>query len=342
MPKKKDLIRLTARGLYCEAGDFYIDPWQPVKRALVTHAHGDHTYRGSRLYLVPREGERLSRLRLGEEADISTMPYGEERSIGDVKVSFHPAGHILGSAQIRVECGGEVWVVSGDYKLAGDATCAPFEPVRCNHFITEATFALPIYRWQPTEQVISEINDWWLRNRQRGKASVLFAYALGKSQRILSGVDASTGNIYTHGSVERLIEAYREAGVLLPPTKYVDLVGKKSDFAGSLVLAPPSAAGSAWLRRFGDYSTGYASGWMLIRGKRRQRAVDRGFVLSDHADWTELQTAVRESAAERVHVTHGYIEEFVSWLREQGADAVPLKSKYGEEEEKELQKVAES
>jgi putative mRNA 3-end processing factor len=336
MASKKDLVRLTGKGLYCETGDFYIDPWQPVKRALVTHAHADHTYRGNQLYLVPKEGERLSRVRLGDDAQISTMPYGETQSINGVKVSFHPAGHVLGSAQIRVEYKGEVWVVSGDYKLMPDATCAAFEHVRCHHFITEATFGLPIYRWQPTEQIFEQINEWWLKNREQGKASVLFAYALGKSQRILNGIDRSIGNIYTHGAVERLVQAYRESGVDLPDTTYVGSVEKKSDFVGSLIVATPSSIGSTWLKRFGNYSTGFASGWMMIRGKRRQKAVDRGFVLSDHADWTELQTAIRESKAETVHVTHGYIHEVARWLNEQGIHAVPLKTQYGDDEQEEI------
>jgi putative mRNA 3-end processing factor len=336
MARKKDLVRLTAKGLYCETGDFYIDPWQPVKRALVTHAHADHTYRGNQFYLVPREGERLSRVRLGQDAKISTMSYGETQDIDGVKVSFHPAGHVLGSAQIRVEYKGEVWVISGDYKLMPDATCTPFEHVRCHHFITEATFGLPIYRWQPTEQIFEQINEWWLKNRERGKTSVLFAYALGKSQRILNGIDRTIGNIYTHGAVERLVQAYRESGIDLPDTKYVGSVEKKSDFIGSLIVATPSSAGSTWLRRFGNYSTGFASGWMMIRGKRRQKAVDRGFVLSDHADWSELQTTIRETGAETVHVTHGYIDELVRWLNEQGINAVPLKTKYGDEEEGEI------
>ena len=339
MGSKKDLIRLTKKGLYCETGDFYIDPWQPVRRALVTHAHADHTYQGNQFYLVPKEGERLSRVRLGEQAQISTMPYGETALMNGVKVSFHPAGHVLGSAQIRLEYKGEVWVVSGDYKLTPDATCAPFEHLRCHHFITEATFALPIYRWSPTGQIFEQINEWWRRNRERGKTSVLFAYALGKSQRILNGIDRTIGNIYTHGAIERLVEAYRESGVEMPATKYVGAVEKKSDFAGSLVMATPSSAGSPWLRRFGSFSTGFASGWMMIRGKRRQKAVDRGFVLSDHADWTELQTAIRETRAETVHVTHGYISELVRWLNEQGINAVGLKTHYGDEEKEEFETI---
>ena len=327
--KKGGLITLTSRGLYCQRGDFYIDPWKPVKRAVVTHAHADHTYRGNQVYLVPKEGERLSRIRIGDEAAIETLSNGETRDIDGVKVSFHPAGHILGSAQARVEFGGEVWVISGDYKLTPDPTCAPFEPVKCHHFITEATFGLPIYRWPRTEDVMDEINGWWRRNVERGKSSVIFAYSLGKSQRILKGIDASIGPIFTHGAVERLTQAYRESGVDLPPTTYAGSVTNKKEFVGSLVVAPPSAQQMVgWLRKFGSYSTGFASGWMMVRGARRQRAVDRGFVVSDHADWPELQTAIAAAEAETVYVTHGFSNELVRWLREQGTNAVELKTHF--------------
>jgi putative mRNA 3-end processing factor len=332
------LIKLTEKGLYCERGDFYVDPWLPVKKAVLTHAHADHTYRDSLNYLVPAEGERLSRIRLGDGASIATQKYGETTEIGGVKVSFHPAGHVLGSAQVRVEYKGEIWVVSGDYKLMPDATCAPFEPVKCHHFITEATFGLPIYRWQPTEFIFDEINDWWRANQEKGKVSVIFAYALGKSQRIMNGIDRSIGRIFTHGAVERLTEAYRESGVDLPETTYVGGVENKKEFAGSLVVAPPSAHGTPWLKRFGVVSTGFASGWMMVRGARRQKAVDRGFVLSDHADWTELQTAIRSAGAETVYVTHGFVPELVRWLNENGQHAVPLKTNYGDEERDELVK----
>ncbi len=329
--KNKGLIHLTGKGLYCEPGDFYIDPWKPVKRAVLTHAHADHTYRGNQNYLVPEEGKLLSRIRLGDEAQIETAPYGKTVSMNNVKVSFHSAGHVLGSAQVRVEHKGEVWVASGDYKLMPDATCAPFEPLRCHAFITEATFGLPVYRWTPSEIVFSEINDWWRANREEGKASVLFAYALGKAERILNGIasgDRSIGNIYTHGAVERLVQAYRESGVDLPPTTYVGSVENKKDFVGSLVVAPPSAAGSTWLKRFGKHSTGFASGWMMVRGARRRRAIDRGFVLSDHADWPELLSAISATHAETVYVTHGFSEELVRWLNESGTNAKTLKTEY--------------
>lgn len=327
--RKDGLITLTSRGLYCKKGDFYVDPWLPVDRAVLTHAHADHTYRGNKHYLVPAEGERLSRIRLGDEADISTQPYGESSTLNGVKVSFHPAGHVLGSAQVRIEHRGEVWVISGDYKLMPDATCAPFEPVKCGHFVTEATFGLPIYRWQPTKYIFEEIDEWWRRNQDLGKASVLFAYSLGKSQRIMNGIDRSLGRIFTHGAVERLTQAYREHGVDMPNTTYVGSVEDKKAFAGSLVIAPPSAQQAVgWLKRFGKHATGFASGWMMVRGARRQRAVDRGFVLSDHADWPELMTAINASEAETVYVTHGFSEEVVRFLTENGQNAVPLKTKF--------------
>jgi len=235
---------------------------------------------------------------------------------------------IEGSAQVRLEHRGEIWVVSGDYKTDPDPTCTPYEPVRCHTFVTESTFGLPIYRWPPTAQVFNEINSWWRRNQEREKASVLFAYALGKSQRILNGIDRTIGPIFTHGSVEHLNRVYRAAGVDLPETIYAGDVKNKKDFIGSLIVAPPSAQASTWLRRFGSQSTGFASGWMMVRGARRQRAIDRGFVLSDHADWPELMTAIRQSEAETVYVTHGFAPEVVRWLNENGTNAVPLKTQF--------------
>ena len=334
--RRSGLVTLTAKGLYCPQGDFYIDPWRPVKRAVVTHAHSDHAYRGHGGYLVTKKGAGLLRLRLDPGARIETREYGEMIDMTGVKLSFHPAGHILGSAQVRIEYKGEIWVVSGDYKLMRDATCEPFEPIKCHHFITEATFALPIYRWTPTEQVFAEINGWWRRNIERGKASVLFAYALGKSQRVMSGIDESLGPIFTHGSVERLTEIYRDEGVTLPKTQYAGSVRNKKEFAGSLIIAPPSAQGSTWLRRFGPHSTGFASGWMMVRGARRQRAVDRGFVLSDHADWPELLKAIKSTEAETVYVTHGFVPELVRYLDETGVNAVPLKTQFVGDEAPEL------
>ncbi len=316
------LLAATAHGLYCAAGDFYIDPWLPVQRAVITHAHSDHARPGSRSYLAAAPGLPVLRARLGPEAAIETLPYGETATVNGVQLSLHPAGHLLGSAQVRVEHGGEVWVVSGDYKLEPDATCAPFEPLRCHTFITESTFGLPIYRWRPQAEVFSQINAWWRANQEAGRASILFAYALGKAQRLLAGVDPATGPILVHGALLRFLDAYAAGGVRLPQVVYASAEAAVQSRGAALVLAPPSAAGApGWLRKFGPASLAFASGWMQIRGARRRRAVDRGFVLSDHADWPALLQAIAESGAQHIGVTHGYTGAMVRWLRELGYEA---------------------
>ena len=326
------LLEARESGLYCPAGDFWVDPWSPVERAVVTHAHSDHAHTGSRAYLTARVGEAVLRARLGDEAAIQTAGYGETITLGEARVSLHPAGHILGSAQVRVECRGEVWVVSGDYKLAADPTCAHFESVRCHTFVTESTFGLPVFRWPETENVMAAVETWWRGNRDAGKASVLFAYPLGKAQRILAGLDGSTGPVFTHGAVERMTAVYRAAGIRMAETRPVAAVEKR-DWRGALILAPPSSQGSPWMRRFGRVSTGLASGWMRIRGTRRRRSLDRGFVMSDHADWPGLLAAVDASRAERVWVTHGYKAPLARWLGEHGRRAVAVEGTYAAEGE---------
>ncbi len=326
------LLEVREAGLYCPAGDFYVDPWSPVEKAIITHAHGDHARAGSAHYLCAEACAAPLRGIVGADASIQPVPYRVPLTLGNTSVSLYPAGHILGSAQVKIESAGYSWVVSGDYKLAPDRTNEPFEPVRCHGFITEATFALPIFRWLPGADVFQEINAWWHHNRENRRASVLYCYALGKAQRLLAGIDASIGPIYTHGSVERVTNIYRDAGVVLPPTHYATEARVK-DFADALILAPPAMNGSAWVRRFGDCSTAMASGWMQIRGHRRRRAVDRGFVLSDHADWPGLLTAIRETGAEQVWVTHGYIDPLVRWLCEKGLDAQGLATRYENEDE---------
>jgi putative mRNA 3-end processing factor len=328
------LLALAERGLYCEAGDFYIDPWHPVDRAVITHAHGDHARWGAGQYLCSREGEGVLRTRLGPAATIVATEWGEPTIINGVRVTLHPAGHILGAAQICVEHHGEVWVVSGDYKTTPDTTCTPFELVRCHTFITESTFGLPIYQWAPESAVLDEIRAWWRANRDRGRASVLLAYALGKAQRLLAGLaDDDIGPIYTHGAVERLNRDYRVAGIRLARTEYAGAMPRGHSFAGSLIIAPPSAAGSTWMRRFGDLSTGFVSGWMRVRGVRRRRSVDRGFALSDHVDWPSLLAVVGATGAERVWVTHGTREPLVRLLSERGLDARAIASHWKGEED---------
>jgi len=322
------LLKISPAGLYCEPGGFHIDPWEPVERAIITHAHGDHACPGSANYLTARAGERLLRARAGDEAPIEAIEYGESLAAGGVSVSLHPAGHILGSAQVRIERAGQVWVVSGDYKLAPDPTCTPFAPVRCDTFVTESTFGLPIYRWPPEPDVAAGIGAWWRANREAGKASVLFAYALGKAQRVLAAVDASIGPIYSHGAVENVNAAYRAAGVTLPATIPVAGLPNSTDWSRALILAPPSCLGTPWMRRFGNVSTAFASGWMRIRGARRRRSLDRGFVLSDHADWPELNRAIAATGAARVWVTHGYRAPLVQWLAEKGYDAQAVETRF--------------
>lgn len=328
-----DMVVVRKEGLFCVPGGFYIDPWRPVDRAVITHAHGDHARYGHGHYLSAAPGVNVLKSRLGD-INVQGLEYGDTITHNGVTISLHPAGHVLGSAQVRMECGGEVWVASGDYKVEPDKTCAPFEPVRCDTFITESTFGLPIYRWDPEQQTIDEINAWWRRNAEEGRCSVVFAYAFGKAQRILSRLDASIGPIVCHGAVEPLNRVYRAGGVELPETVMVSEI-EKAALRRAIVIAPPSSSGSPWIKRFGDYSDSFASGWMLLRGARRRRGVDRGFVLSDHADWPGLMSAIKATEAQQVIVTHGSIPTMVRWLCQNGLDAKGFDTEYGDEEEDE-------
>ena len=328
-----DLVVETPAGLYCPAGDFHIDPWRAVDRAVITHAHADHARPGHAHYLASAASVGVLRARLGEAITLQPLAYGEAIEHNGVRVSLHPAGHVLGSAQVRLEHGGRVWVVSGDYKVgSSDPTCAPFEPLRCDCFITESTFGLPIYRWRPDAEVFADIDRWWRGNAEAGLASLLMGYSFGKAQRMLAGVDASIGPIVVHGAVQTLNAAYRAAGVALPTTRLVSDVADKAELKRALVVAPPSVAGSMWTRRLPDHSDAFASGWMQLRGTRRRRGLDRGFVLSDHADWPGLQQAIGATGAERVIVTHGYEAVMVRWLQQQGLQAGSFRTEYGDED----------
>jgi len=327
-----DLIASTERGLHCPAGDFHIDPWRPVPRAVITHAHSDHARLGSGVYVCHRDTAPILRKRLGD-VTIETAAYGEILTRNGIQLSFHPAGHVLGSAQIRVSLNGETWVASGDYKLESDEVSPAFEPVRCHVFITESTFGLPIYRWRPQAEMFAAIDAWRRENIAAGRASLLFAYALGKAQRLLARVDPTLSPIICHGAVEAINAIYREAGIVLPPTRRATDIDNKRELAGALIVAPPSAAASPWLKRFGDYSDALASGWMQVRGNRRRRALDRGFALSDHADWSGLIAAIEATGADRILVTHGYTEALTRYLREKGLDARALKTAYGDDED---------
>lgn len=332
MAGEQALVEVRPEGLYCPAGDFHIDPWRPVARAVITHAHADHARRGHGAYLAHAAAAGVLRARLGDGIALQTVGYGEPLTVGGLRVSLHPAGHVLGSAQVRLEHRGEVWVVSGDYKLEADPTCTPFEPVRCHTFITESTFGLPIYRWPRADGVLADIAAWWQANAAAGRASVLYAYAFGKAQRLLAGLRGrGVGPIIVHGAVHTVNEAYRAAGVALAETRRVADGLAAAEARRALVVAPPSARGTPWLRRFGAHADAMVSGWMQVRGARRRRGVDRGFVLSDHADWPGLLRAVRACGASRVLVTHGYVPELVRYLAEQGWQADALRAPYGDE-----------
>ena len=326
-----DLVVARPEGLFCPPGNFYIDPWRQVERAVITHGHSDHARAGHTHYLAAAAGEGILRKRLGADINLLSLEYGESVNHHGVNLSLHPAGHVLGSAQVRLEYKGEVWVASGDYKVEDDGICAAFESVPCHTFITESTFGLPIYQWQPQSEIFADINQWWQGNADNNRTSVLFCYAFGKAQRLLSGLNPNIGPILVHGAVEPLNRVYREAGVNLPHTQYVSDMQDTSQIRKSIVLAPPSAQSTPWMKRFGDYSDAFASGWMQLRGTRRRRGVDRGFIMSDHADWPGLQTAIMATGAERVFVTHGQVHTMVRWLNEQGLDAQGFTTEYGEE-----------
>jgi len=331
-----DLVVETPEGLYCPPGGFHIDPWRPVDRAVITHAHADHARPGHAHYLATHDSAGVLRARLGADITLQTLAYGEAIEHQGVRISLHPAGHVLGSAQVRLAHEGRVWVVSGDYFLSGHAddantTCPAFEPVRCDCFITESTFGLPIYRWRRQAEIFAEIDAWWRRNAEEGRCSLLLGYSFGKAQRLLAGVDAGIGPIVVHGAVEPLNQAYRAAGVDLPPTLHVSEVGDKKLLQRALVVAPPSVQNSSWLKRFGDARDAFASGWMQLRGARRRHGVDRGFVLSDHADWPGLLRAIEATGAQRVIVTHGYEAVMVRWLQEQGWEAGAFRTEYGDD-----------
>ena len=322
----------TAQGLYCPDGDFHIDPWAPVARALITHAHGDHARFGSAAYLCTDHCAPLLRRRFGSDAVIECTPYGRQLTLNSTRVSFHPAGHILGSAQIRIEGSAGVWVISGDYKRAPDPTCAPFEPVPCDTFITESTFGLPIYRWDPAGAVIADMMAWWELNRQRGLTSIVFCYTIGKAQRLLAELRRVTDRpVLVHGMMVPMIEAYRSLGIDMLATQTLIDRPRGTSLAGELVLAPPSARGTPWMRRLGDLSDALTSGLMRVRGVRRQRAYDRGFVISDHADWPALLDTITATGASRVITTHGHAEPLARFLRDHGIESAVMRTAWEDE-----------
>lgn len=327
------LLTFTSSSIYCAAANVHIDPWKPADFAIITHAHSDHAKPGCKHYLAHKDSASILRLRLGNDISLQTVDYGEKFSINGVQFSLHPAGHVIGSAQIRVEHKGEVWVASGDYKVQDDYFSAAFEPVRCHTFITESTFGLPIYKWRPQREVMNDIREWWKENQLQDKASVLMGYALGKMQRLVKNLQPFDQKVFAHGAIFNVNEQLRAAGYDLPYIPRVTSDIDKKEYRGALILGTSSSLNTPWLKRFEPYSTGYCSGWMAVRGAKNRRSVDRGFVLSDHADWNELNWAVAETGAEHVYVTHGYTDTFARWLNEKGIEAHEVKTSYGDEEE---------
>ncbi|MDB5203318.1 MAG: ligase-associated damage response exonuclease [Ferruginibacter sp.] len=326
------LIEFTDKGLFCPAGGFYIDPWKPVDRAVITHAHSDHARWGSKHYLCHPDSKPILQLRLGDN-DYQTLDWNESLNINGVNLSFHPAGHIIGSAQARLEYKDEVWVFTGDYKTEDDGVSQPFEPVPCNVFITESTFALPIYKWAAQESIFADMKTWIAENHAAGKASVFIAYSLGKAQRILKPLAETGIPIYAHGAVYNVHQAFVDNGWKLPEVRRVTAETTKEELKGCIVIAPSGAEGSPWIKRFSPYAVGICSGWMQVRGNQRRKNADAGFALSDHADWEGLLAAVNATGAQKVFATHGFQSAFSRYLNEQGIEAAEVKTAYGNDEE---------
>ena len=323
----KGLLVHTALGLYCPKADVYLDPWKPVKKAILSHGHADHARWGSSSYLCTPTAAPVIKYRLGD-INLETLPFGEEKLINGVSFSFHPAGHILGSAQIKVSYKGEIVVFSGDYKTANDGFSEAFEPVKCHTFITESTFGLPVYHWQDQKWVFNEMEEWCKNNRNNGHLSILYGYSLGKAQRILQGLPESIGSIFTHSTIEAVLNVMRNQGVSLKNTIPVNEHLTRADLLSGVIIAPPAVQNSNWLKKFEPIRNGVVSGWMALRGARRRRNADKGFVLSDHADWEGLNEAISQTGAENVFVTHGYTDILSKWLIDKGLNAHPLETNF--------------
>lgn len=329
--KSEAALQFSPSSIYCQAADIHIDPWKPVNRAIITHAHSDHAKPGCRHYLAHKDSEAILRMRLGSDISLQTVEYGEKFSINGVTFSLHPAGHILGSAQVRVESSGQVWVVSGDYKGQDDGFCQAFEPVKCHHFITESTFGLPIYHWKPQVELMQEIKNWVISSIRQGKTPVLMGYALGKMQRLIQGLQPFDFPVFAHGAIFGVNEELIRFGYSLPFIPLLTPDTPKQDYKKALILAPGSALNSPWMNKFEPYATGYCSGWMAVRGAKNRMTIDRGFVLSDHADWKELNSIISATEAEHIYVTHGFTASFTRWLNEKGWNANEVKTMYGNE-----------
>ena len=333
--RPNEILKITPRGLYCPPGDFYVDPIRPVERALITHGHSDHARSGNASVLATRETIAIMKVRYGEDCAGRTeiAELGVKIRIGDATVSFHPAGHVLGSAQIAIEVGGTRIVASGDYKRAGDPTCLPFEVVPCDVFITEATFGLPVFEFGDTrlevDKLLASVRLFPDRSHLVG------AYSLGKAQRVVALIREAGYDrpIYMHGAMERLMGFYADHGIALGEMRKV-AAADRGKLGGEIVLCPPSALKDLWSRRFPDPVTAFASGWMRTKARARQKGIELPLVISDHADWPGLCRTIRETGAGEIWVTHGQEDALVHWCQSQGLRAKPLHMiGYGDEGE---------
>jgi len=325
------LLTFAEKGIYCPPADMYVDPWKPVAKAIITHGHADHARRGHQHYLTHVNSAAILRRRIGQKITVESLEYGETISQNEVKISLHPAGHVFGSSQVRFEYHGEVWVVSGDYKLTDDEISTPFEPVKCHVFVTESTFGLPIYHWRPQKRVIQEIEHWWALNQQLGITSVLIGYSLGKAQRVLHHLDASIGEIYGHRTITSINQILEKAGIRLPPVKPLPVQNLKATARGKLVYLPPGALRNDWLAELEPLALAYTSGWMPLSTQATYLRNTQCFMLSDHADWDELNRAVAASHAEHICVTHGNNDVLARWLRECGYSVELIETRYNGE-----------
>lgn len=327
-----NLISFTDTGLYCKQGNFYIDPWKPVDFAIITHGHSDHARIGHKHYLCHTLTKPILQLRLGEN-NYQTLAWNEPVFINGVKISLHPAGHIIGSSQVRIEYSGEVWVFTGDYKTENDGISGQYEPIRCNSFITESTFGLPIYKWIPQQEIYNNIQDWVLRNQQDDKTSVLIAYSLGKAQRVMDAVKNITDTVYVHGAIFNMQQVLDTLGYSFLQVKRITAETTKQELKNAIVIAPPSADGTPWMKKLNSYRLGICSGWMQVRGNVRRRNADIGFALSDHCDWEGLLSSISATGAENVYVTHGFQSVLSKYLNEKGIAAWEVKTQYGTEDD---------
>jgi putative mRNA 3-end processing factor len=328
------LIEFTSRGIYCKQGNFYIDPWHPVDYAVTTHGHADHVKWGNKAYLCHELTKPILTQRYGLDENVQTLPYHQQLDINGVKLSLHPAGHVIGSSQIRLEYKGEICVVSGDYKVEYDGISTAFEPVKCHTFVSESTFGLPIYHWEAQDLIFEKINDWVASNLQSQKTSILVAYSLGKAQRLIKNI-SSDYPIYVHSSIANLNEAFADAGIALPPTIKITPETKKEELQRGIVIVPPALADGKWVKSLIQPAIGICSGWMMVRAGRRWRSADAGFALSDHADWPGLLDAIKATSAQKVFVTHGSTAVFAKYLNEIGIEAEEVSTKYGMEDDDE-------